>query len=192
MSIERREINDARTMRAMAHPTRLALLDLLRREGDLTATRAAELLDESPGNMSWHLQTLAKYGFVEETGDGKGRSRPWRLAAVRNRFIASPDDPGATAANDELAMLLVERSAAQQREWFRTRHSYATGWQDSAFLTNTLLYLTAEELAKVSEEIVEIFSRHTERFDPDKRPDGALPVRMTAFGHPLPLSESGN
>jgi DNA-binding transcriptional ArsR family regulator len=192
MSIERREISDARTMRAMAHPTRLALLDLLRREGELTATRAAELLDESPGNMSWHLQTLAKYGFVEETGDGKGRSRPWRLTVVRSRFVPSRDDPGASAANDELAMLLVERSAAQQREWFRTRHNYTTDWQDGAFLTNTLVYLTAEELAKISEEIVEIFARHTARLDPDKRPEGALPVRMTAYGHPLPLTESGN
>jgi len=192
VSTERREISDARTMRAMAHPTRLALLDLLRREGDLTATRAAELLDESPGNMSWHLQTLAKYGFVEETGDGKGRSRPWRLAAVRSRFVPSPDDPGASAANDELAMLLVERSAAQQREWFRTRHSYTTDWQHGAFLTNSLVYLTAEELAKVSEEIVEIVSRHTERLDPGRRPAGALPVHMTAYGHPLPLTESGN
>jgi DNA-binding transcriptional ArsR family regulator len=184
MTTERREISDARTMRAMAHPTRLALLDLLRREGELTATRAAELLDESPGNMSWHLQTLAKYGFVEETGDGKGRSRPWRLTVIRSRFVPSPDDPGASAANDELAMLLVE--------WFRKRHSYTTDWQDGAFLTNSLVYLTAEELTTISEEIIEIFARHTERLDPDKRPDGALPVRMTAYGHPLPLTESGN
>jgi hypothetical protein len=33
------------------------------------------MLDESPGNMSWHLQTLAKYGYVEEAGGGKGYSR---------------------------------------------------------------------------------------------------------------------
>src|SRR5579875_548422 len=102
-------------MRAMAHPTRLALLDALRREGELTATRAAELLDESPGNMSWHLQTLAKYGFVEETGDGKGRSRPWRIASVRTRFNPRPDDPGASAANDELAMLMIDRGVQLQR-----------------------------------------------------------------------------
>src|ERR1700734_766096 len=79
---ETREITDARTMRALAHPTRLALLALLRREGELTASRAAELLDDSPGNMSWHLQTLAKYGFVEETGEGRGRSRPWRAVSL--------------------------------------------------------------------------------------------------------------
>src|ERR1700761_7723003 len=107
---EPREITDARTMRALAHPTRLALIDLLGREGELTASRAAELLAESPGNMSWHLQTLAKYGFVEEAGSGKGRSRPWRISSVRNRFITPPDDPEATAAGDALVQLFVDRA----------------------------------------------------------------------------------
>ncbi len=79
---DHRDISDPRTMRALAHPVRLALLEALRREGPLTATRAAELLDDSPGNMSWHLQTLAKYGFVEEAGGGRGRSRPWRVVSL--------------------------------------------------------------------------------------------------------------
>ncbi len=133
---DRREISDARTMRALAHPTRLALLDVLRREGELTATRAAELLDDSPGNMSWHLQTLAKYGFVEETGEGKGRSRPWRISSVRNRFITPPDDPEATAAGDALVLLFIDRAVEQQRAWLADHDSYSRDWQDAAFLTN--------------------------------------------------------
>jgi len=192
MTAERREITDARTMRALSHPTRLALLDVLRREGELTASRAAELLDESPGNMSWHLQTLAKYGFVEETGDGKGRSRPWRIASVRNRFITSPDDPEATAAGDALVSLFIERAAEQQREWLARHHTYTPDWQDAAFLSNSLTYLTAQELMDLSAEIVELFARHAERVDKRVRPDGALPVHLTAFGHPLPPTASGN
>ena len=61
-----REITDPKAMRALAHPVRLAILDAMRNEGELTATRAADLLNQSPGNMSWHLQTLAKYGFIVE------------------------------------------------------------------------------------------------------------------------------
>ena len=192
MTTERREISDARTMRALSHPTRLALLDLLRREGDLTASRAAELLDESPGNMSWHLQTLAKYGFVEETGEGKGRSRPWRIAAVRNRFRTSPEDPEATAAGDALVSLVIERAAEQQRQWLGRHQAYPRDWQDAAFLSNSLTYLTAQELMDLSTEIAELFARHTERVDKRVRPDGALPVHLTAFGHPLPPTASGN
>src|ERR1700761_8831550 len=81
-----REITDAKTMRALAHPVRLQLLELIHRDGEITATRAAEALDESPGNMSWHLQTLAKYGFIEEADGGKGRSRPWRITSEHSRI----------------------------------------------------------------------------------------------------------
>jgi DNA-binding transcriptional ArsR family regulator len=189
---ERREISDARTMRAIAHPTRLALLDLLGREGELTASRAAELLDDSPGNMSWHLQTLAKYGFVEETGEGKGRSRPWRISSVRNRFITPPDDPEATAAGDALVLLFIDRAVEQQRIWLAAHDTYPQDWQDAAFLSNQLTYLTAQELADLSTEVVEVFSRYAERVDKSKRPDGALPVHLTAFGHPLPPTATGN
>lgn len=179
-------------MRAVAHPTRLALLELMHREREMTATRAAELLDESPGNMSWHLQTLAKYGFIEEAEGGKGRSRPWRIVAERNRFSADPEDPGAVAANDQLTVLMLDRAATQQREWFARRHTYSQEWQDAAFLTNSLQYLTAAELAQATEEIVEIVSRYSERSDPALRPADALPVRLTALGHPLAPTESGN
>src|ERR1700761_2204857 len=86
-------ITDARAMRAVAHPLRVALLEAMRRDGEITATRAAEMLGESPGNMSWHLQTLAKYGFVEETGEGRGRSRPWRVVSVTRSFETGMNDP---------------------------------------------------------------------------------------------------
>ena len=187
-----REITDARTMRALAHPTRLALIDLLGREGELTASRAAELLDESPGNMSWHLQTLAKYGFVEEAGSGKGRSRPWRISSVRNRFITSADDPEATAAGDALVQLFIDRAVEQQRQWLAAHDGYSQDWQDAAFLTDQLTYLTAQELADMSKEVVELFARYPERIDKSKRPEGALPVHLTAFGHPLPTTKTGN
>ena len=59
-------------MRALAHPLRVALLEAMRRDGEITATRAAELLGESPGNMSWHLQTA---GQVWVRGGDRRRSR---------------------------------------------------------------------------------------------------------------------
>jgi predicted transcriptional regulator len=80
-----REISDPKAMRALAHPVRLAILDTMRNEGDLTATRAAELLNQSTGNMSWHLQMLAKYGFIVEAEGAKGRSRPWKIAPGTNK-----------------------------------------------------------------------------------------------------------
>jgi DNA-binding transcriptional ArsR family regulator len=188
-----RLVSDAQTMRALAHPVRMDLLDLIRREGEITATRAAEALDESPGNMSWHLQTLAKYGFVEETGDGKGRSRPWRLVTASNRFKVDIDDPAAGAAGDVLVNQFVSRAVEKQRQWMADRNSYAPEWRDEgAFLNGTVNYLTPDEVTQISDEIVEIFQRYNERDDPSKRPPDALPVQLTAFGHPLPPTPSGN
>lgn len=189
---ESRHITDAQTMRAMAHPVRLELLDLMRRDGAITASRAAELLGESPGNMSWHLQTLAKYGFVEEAGGGKGRSRPWRLIAAREYVTTGADDPVADAAADVLVNQMLDRDYAQVRQFLATRSRYPLEWQDAPFLIDTIVYLSAPELIELRQQISELLDRQIERTDPSKRPEGALPVHLSAHGHPLPPTESGN
>jgi DNA-binding transcriptional ArsR family regulator len=190
---DRRLISDPRTMRALAHPVRIALLEALGREGQLTATKAAEILDDSPGNMSWHLQTLAKYGYVEEAGGGKGRSRPWRIASVSNRFRTASDDPEFDSAGEALESTFAERAYSRLREWWGRRPSYPFVWRDAAFASNSLAYLTAQEMAEVGEEIAELFSRYRDRLlDKQLRPAEAEPVQLIAFGHPIPPTPSGN
>jgi DNA-binding transcriptional ArsR family regulator len=188
----RQVVTDARAMRALAHPLRLALLEAMRRDGEITATRAAELLDESPGNMSWHLQTLAKYGFVEETGEGRGRSRPWRLASESRTFETGTTDPEAAAAGEALERTFIERIHDQLRDWWSRRLTYPLKWRRAAFMTESVTYLTAPELASISEEIHGIYTRYKERAVKERRPPGALPVHLYAHGHPLPPTPSGN
>jgi predicted ArsR family transcriptional regulator len=180
-------------MRALAHPVRIALLEALGREGQLTATTAAELLDESPGNMSWHLQTLAKYGYVEEAGGGKGRSRPWRIASVSNRFRTAEDDSEFDAAGEALEATFAQQAFARLREWWGRRAAYPFAWRDAAFVSDSLGYLTAEEMAEVGEEIAALFGRYRDRvLNKELRPAEAQPVKMVAFGHPVPPTPSGN
>jgi DNA-binding transcriptional ArsR family regulator len=189
----RRVITDPRTMRALAHPVRIALLEILGREGELTASRAAEMLDESPGNMSWHLQTLAKYGYVEEAGGGKGRSRPWRIVSVSNRFQTATEDPEIEAAGEALESTFADRAYSQLREWWARRSSYPYAWREAAFTSDSLGYLTPDEMAEVGEEIVQLFSRYRERvLDKQLRPADARPVKLVAFGHPIPPTPTGN
>ncbi len=189
----RRDISDPRTMRAIAHPMRIALLEALRREGPLTATRAAELLDDSPGNMSWHLQTLAKYGFVEEAGGGKGRSRPWSLVDVTYSFDAASGDAEHAAAEDALEGSLHQRNYEQLRAWWSARRSYPMKWRRAAFSTHGMTYMTAEEMEQLSEQVSDLLGRYRDRTrDKSLRPPDALPVHLVAFGHPLPPLRSGN
>jgi DNA-binding transcriptional ArsR family regulator len=188
----RRLISDARTMRALAHPVRVALLEVMRRDGEITATRAAELLGESPGNMSWHLQTLAKYGFVEEAGGGRGRSRPWRVTRDTQRFDTGIADPEAAAAGEALERTFLQRANDQMDEWRLRRRDYPVKWRRAAFISASLTYLTHEELSAISDEVAAIYARYPDRDDPERRPPGALPVQLFAQGHPLPPTPSGN
>ena len=128
----RRDILDPRAMRALAHPMRIALLEAIMREGSLTATRAAELLDDSPGNMSWHLQTLAKYGFIEEAGGGRGRSRPWRIVDVSYNFESATSDPEHAAAAEALEATLHQNIDENLRAWWSRRRSYSEEWRRAA------------------------------------------------------------
>ena len=72
---EPRKLTDPRAMRAVAHPVRIALLEVLGTEGPLTATQAGEHIGESPTTCSFHLRQLAKYGFIEEV-EGVARTSP--------------------------------------------------------------------------------------------------------------------
>src|SRR5204863_4434520 len=74
-------LTDPRALRALAHPTRMKLVGLLRRHGPLTATRAGTLLGEVPASASFHLRQRAKYGLGEEAPGGRGRERPWQATA---------------------------------------------------------------------------------------------------------------
>jgi DNA-binding transcriptional ArsR family regulator len=191
--VPRRIVTDARAMRALAHPVRIALLEAIGREGELTATRAAEMLDESPGNMSWHLQTLAKYGYVEEAGGGKGRSRPWRLASVSNRFETTTEDPEAHAAGDALESTFADQAYARLRAWFARRASYSLKWRNAAFTSDAIVYLTVDEMSALGEEVAELFGRYRERVvNKELRPADAEPVKLVAFGHPIPPTPTGN
>ena len=188
----RQFVTDPRAMRALAHPLRLALLEAVRRDGEITATRAAELFGESPGNMSWHLQTLAKYGFVEETGDGRGRARPWRATNESSSFDTGMSDPDVAIAGEALERTFIERTIDQLREWWTRRPTYPLKWRRAAFMSERIAYLTADELGAMVDEITAIYDRYRDREDKQKRPAGALPIHLYSHGHPLPPTPSGN
>ena len=188
-----RQLSDPKTMRALAHPTRLALLEAILREGPLTATEAANLLDDSPGNISWHLGILAKYGYIEEVG-AKGRRRPWRLASLGASFSPANEEARDFAAAEEaLETTVLEMSRARYRQWQASRHAFGAEWRRASFTNVSIEYLTAEELDALSNEFTALLQRYSDRaVDRAQRPRDALPVQVTAMGHPLPpMSKKG-
>src|SRR5450755_3872470 len=72
---------DPRALRALAHPLRWQLIDLIGSETTATATRCAEVLGESVASCSYHLGILGKYGYIELVPGQAGKEKPWRLAS---------------------------------------------------------------------------------------------------------------
>lgn len=180
-----REHTDPQELRALAHPIRLKLLEQLLFHGAATATELADRIAESAPNCSWHLRQLAKYGYVEDVPGDHGRQRPYRAVIRGNSWARSGESPELALAGDAVSEVLVDREAGQLREWIRRRSAEPAQWQDATFLSQTITWLTAEELDAIGQEIKEIVLRHMDRVaDPASRPDGARPIRMLAWGVP--------
>ena len=109
-NLEPRKLTDPRAMRAVAHPVRIALLEVLGTEGPLTATQAGELIGESPTTCSFHLRQLAKYGFIEEVAGVAGRKRPWRLVHTGLTLLGRQRGPGDPPGGDRADSRAARRS----------------------------------------------------------------------------------
>jgi DNA-binding transcriptional ArsR family regulator len=183
---ELRQVTDVQTMRALSHPVRIALLEVLSLEGPLTATEVGERIGESPTTCSFHLRQLAKYGFVEEAGGGKGRARPWRMTSL-GFSISAHDDPEAEIAASALGRMVRERQLDRYRTWLDTRTTYPREWREAAIDAQDGFYLTADELKQLGADLMALLrSRFPERLsDPSKRPPGSVPVEMLVASYPL-------
>jgi len=143
-------ITDARTIRALAHPLRLKILDTLGERGPLTATEVSEYVAESPQSCSFHLRTLARYGYVEDAGGGQGRNRPWKLTE-RTTYFRPVDADRETAAAISAAQAVIDASHQEQVRTWRRRSSRAPrAWQEKSFEMAFDTWLTPDELAEVS------------------------------------------
>ncbi len=186
--IPSRKITDARAMRALAHPVRLALLEALAHAGTLTATQASELLGESPANCAFHLRTLAKYGYVVEAGGGRGRERPWRRAHTALQISTDQDDPSAAVAADELSQWWLSTMLERARSAQSRRATWPAVWQQSSLTGHSemIVYATPDEANEIAAQAERIINRFHGRLDhPEQRPDGAMPIEILVLAYPL-------
>ena len=182
-------LTDPRALRALAHPIRLSLIGLLRRDGPMTATRAGELLGESSASCSFHLRQLAKYGLVEEAGGGRGRQRPWRATALATSWPGAAEDPDLAAAGDQLAAVLANRYFEYLLRWLDGKRLEPAEWQQAAHFGDTMLYVTADELAELAAQETALVGRFAARLDhPELRPAGARQVTYLHLAFPGDLS----
>ncbi len=154
---------DARMLRALAHPLRMRMLELLQADGPATATGLGKRVSESSGTTSWHLRLLADAGLVEEDSErGNKRERWWRSVQKSTRMQATDfiDDPDLAGPLDTYLRSLVEQRYQAESRFVSELPQWMDQWHDKAFFNDTRLSLTPEEAAAMSVEVDAVVDRY--------------------------------
>ncbi|MEV1169905.1 helix-turn-helix domain-containing protein [Nonomuraea sp. NPDC049784] len=170
---------DAKGLRALAHPVRVQLVDLLRRHGPSTATRLAERLGVNSGTASYHLRRLGTAGFVEEdTERGNARERWWRSIHHITRLS---DDELAEREPEAVLAYMQSIAALYNLRTQRTLNELQTmpgQWRRVLDLSSITLRLTPEEGQRLREELEEVISRYRRDMPGEAAPEGAERVSL--------------
>lgn len=171
-------------MRALAHPVRLAILDLLRRNGPATASDLAPAVGASPSVTSWHLRHLASFGLVRDSEPSADRRyRRWEHVGHGYRFEV-PEDPddaeGRSAARLLSAQMFLQAGEASARWLAETEPGLAPAWRRLAGASNTRVVVSAGELATILAELENVLAPYVTR-EPASRPPGSRGVRLLRY-----------
>ena len=184
MTVEPTPVSEPERVRALAHPLRLALLDLLETGGEATATQCAEATGESVASCSFHLRILAKYGFVEP-GERRGREKPWRVVSRQRTARPDFDDPASVRAVGALAEMTVLAQTERIRAFLGDIHRLPADLRDAVGVLKSAIWATPEELRQLSADVLALVDRFEGRWEnPDLRPEGARVARLFAVLNP--------
>lgn len=183
---------DAGALKALAHPLRVRIYDLLSERGAQTASSLAAMIGETSGSTSYHLRALAAHDLIREVPDrGTARERWWERPKGRVN-LPGPDE----------SMSPANRAAAQivTAEFFRLRHQTLMDylnrpagdvdpeWRDAGLVMTTMLDLTAEQMSELKEELNAVVDAAAERYSGQQGAPGTRRVSLRAEIFDLPVA----
>jgi len=170
------ELTDPRAMRALAHPVRVAILELVYERHTVNATECARDIEGTPQSCSYHLRALAKWGIIRKAESADGRETRWERAARAIRFSSGEKEtPGYAAAAAALKTTVLARDDRIVAEFLAHERELPPEWREAATFSSGFLQLTAEELEEVNRRISEATKEFADRTASD-RPEGARRV----------------
>lgn len=181
---------DTATLRVLAHPLRLNVLNLLRQRGPSTATRIAADLGINPGAASYHLRRLAAGGLIVEDEDlGTGRDRWWK--AVHRQSIHDPSAGGPTdqrEAGRSYTHALVLACIAHLRRAAEEVPLLPPDWADVSTYGDFTLSLAPADVARLRAELFDVIRhyRDGEGGNDSGAEHGRVPVSVQVQAFPVP------
>lgn len=144
-------------LRALSHPLRVEIIDVLGQRGPQTASTLGRLVGESSGATSYHLRALAKHGIVVEIpGRGSARERWWDVApdGLRLNTPAASESPANRAAAEIVTMEIFRRRNEHLMDFLRTslRSDPDISRRDATLISSTFR-LTQEQFETLRDEL---------------------------------------
>jgi DNA-binding transcriptional ArsR family regulator len=156
--------------RALAHPLRLRLIELLR-IAPSTASRLARELGESSGATSYHLRVLARVGLIEDDPEHSGgRERWWRRRDDFLLIAFDPDDPEGRALEAKKWAHAAETDDQALRRFVAGEPDLERSWRAPGFVGNWHLYLSPEEAAAFNRRLFALV-REASKQPAERAPD---------------------
>ncbi|MFE0510443.1 ArsR/SmtB family transcription factor [Streptomyces sp. NPDC058964] len=179
---------DARSLRGLAHPLRIQLLESLRRRGPATASQLAAQLGESSGATSYHLRQLAAHGFVEDAPEhGKGRERWWKAADQGLVFDSAEFENAGPEVRGAAEVFLHEIAAGHARElstWLGSRDDWSEAWSRGSDMSDATLRLTPDLARELVGRMHELIDGYRNRVTGEDTPE-AEQVRIHTHLFPI-------
>lgn len=166
-------------LRALSHPARQDILDVLSRES-ATSAMVARALGSNTGVASYHLRELGKAGLIEQDAErSSGRRLYWRLAAADVRFADPSESEEPALARAAIDVILSGFTASVRR--YVDRADLPSEWREASLFSRSVAALSPAELTELNAEYLALVKRWTA---PRDTPSGARPVRLAMFAFP--------
>ena len=180
---------DTGALRALAHPLRVKIYDILSQYGPQTASSLAERLGESSGSTSYHLRALAKHDLIREAEDrGTGRERWWERPLG-----------GVTFTNPDAMATPAGRAATQvvMNEFLRNRNDQLLdfvnrgiggedeAWQEGTMISTATARLSPEQSKELALKIMALIDEAVDNYR-NQTGENVRPVTIRADLFPLP------
>lgn len=178
---ERDVVLDARTLRGLAHPLRVQMVQLLRHDGPSTATKLAERTGVSSAAASYHLRSLSTYGFVvsdEGPPDKHSRERWWRAAHQGTWLEEIPSDVEGAAVYGEYLRAVARAHARRTEAWIDELDSAPPVWQQVSTISDITLLLTPEEAQQLRDRVDAVVADYRRHDPAADRSDGRERVAL--------------
>jgi DNA-binding transcriptional ArsR family regulator len=155
---------DAATVKALAHPMRVKILEVLQLRGQVSVTSLARELGETTGATSYHLRQLARHGLVEQCDppEGGGRQRWWRMA-VDELHMSGFEMLENEDTREAVTFLLREYQAERARKlanWFATAALWPMEWQQASSDMDGDLELNPKQARALADELKTVIDRY--------------------------------